>query len=336
MKPIIPFALLGALLAVGAADAAATDPVGYITHNIAGGTVASPGFTFVSSTLVNADAFAGASTNNPSGTAVISAAGLPAGLDSSYYVEISSGASEGWWSTVVSVAGTDVTVADNFPAGLAVGTTFTIRKHQTLKGLLGSNAPGLDTGLSLDDADEVQLLNPATQVAAAYFYAVVADGAPADGWYSAAGNPSDNVVIEPGSSALVKRKFGAAKTFTSSGSVKVTKTQVDIFPGDNWVSTMRATGVTIGAMNLDTGNTATGVQRGVDLSVDELQITGLDQITKAFFAADPVLAPGFSGWYDGGGNDSNATLLLEDQGALVKRKLASPAIWTVPAQPIAP
>lgn len=337
MKPIIPFALLGALFAVGTAfGAAATDPVGYITHTIAGASGSIPGTSFVSSTLVNADAFAGVSTNDPSGgTTVTVGSALPAEVTGSglYYVEIKSGANEGWWSTVTAVSGTGpttVTVNDNFPAGLGVGAQISIRKHQTLKGLFGANLAGLDPGLSLDDADEVQLLNPATQGASAYFYAIVADGAPVDGWYDSGGNPADDVVIEPGSSALVKRKQPGDLTFASSGSVKVTKTQVDIFPGDNWVSTMRATGVTLGAMNLDTGNTATGVQQGSDLSVDEFQIVS-GTSAAAYFAADPIATGGFTGWFDGGGNPANDVLLPEGQGALVKRKFAAPAIWTVPA-----
>ncbi len=342
MKPIIPFALLGALLAVGAADAAVTDPVGYITHAIAGGTVASPGFTFVSSTLVAADTFAGASTNSLAGGTTVSAPGIPAGLGADYYVEIKSGPSEGWWATLSgpptgpSVAGT-ATVTSPFPAGLGVGTVFTIRKHQTIGGLFGANKPGLDPGLDLDSADEVQVLDNSTQNTSAYFYALAADGAPVDGFYDGGGGDANGVVIEPGASVLIKRKFGGPTSFVSNGSVKVTKTQVDIYVGDNWVSTMRATGVTLGAMGLDTGNTSTGVERGVDLNVDEFQLIAADgATTNAYFAADPVAAPGFAGWYDGGGADKNSLLIAEGQGGNVKRKFAGSAIWTVPAQPIAP
>jgi len=323
-------------MAFGAATAYTT-PVGYITATIAGVVGGAPSSdTMVAATLVNASVFTGVSSNDPSSTHEISTTGtLPSGLNSTYYVEITSGVQEGWWSTVASVTGSTITISDAFPSGLAIGTTFTVRPHQTLKGLMGANAAGLITGTDLS-ADEVQILNPATQNVSAYFYATDADLAGTGltaGWYNSSGDPSDTAVIEPGTSVLVRHKAAGNLSLVQSGTVKTTKTQVDVFVGDNWVAPMLATGTTLGTCNLNTGNTATGVQQGFDLSVDELQLTNLLQATSAYFAIDP--SSGYSGWADASGNPSDSIAIPADQGAVLRRKFASPAIWTAPSQTIA-
>ncbi|MBP7950866.1 MAG: hypothetical protein KA004_14540 [Verrucomicrobiales bacterium] len=328
-------ASLAALMSGAVAQTSAvTDPVGYITENITGGP-ATGAFTLIAPSLVTKTEFAGASSNAPSASLISTTATLPAGLNDGYFVELKGGAQEGWWSTIQSVTGGDITVQGTFPAGLAVGQQFMIRKHQTLGSFLGANSAGIDPGLSLDDADEVQLLDGATQVVAAYFYALAADGAPADGWYDASGNASDNEIIPPGNSVLVKRKQAGDKSFIQVGHVKTTKTQIGIWQGDNWVTPMLATGGTLGSLNLDTGDLATGVQRGVDLNVDEFQLINTNQSVSAFFAADPIQA-GVTGWYDSGGNPADATLVAENTGAIVRRKVNQTAIWTAPAQVIAP
>ena len=119
MKPIIPFALLGALLAVGAADAAATDPVGYITHDIAGNVAALPtgADTYLGPVLTNPVDYAGITTVDPSGlTTLTFASGVPATFDGTCYLEITSGTQEGWWSQIVSSTATTIVIADAVPA----------------------------------------------------------------------------------------------------------------------------------------------------------------------------------------------------------------------------
>jgi hypothetical protein len=190
----------------------------------------------------------------------------------------------------------------------------------------------------LDDADEVQTLNPSTGTVTGYFYAAAADvgGDPAlVGWYTGAGAPAGDVVIEPGVALQIRHKINTTLQLVSVGYVKKTKTQVDLVQGDNWVTPMRATGVTLAASGLDTGVITTGVDQGTSLDdADEVQFLNPDQSVTAYFAASFAEA-GANGWYSGAGADANATNIAEPIGVIVRRKVSSPAIWTVPAVTIA-
>jgi hypothetical protein len=300
MKPIIPFALLGALLAVGAADAAATDPVGYITHTINGS-----GETYLSPTLVQPTVFAGQPNANPSSSATITfAGGVPVGLDGSYVLEITDGPSEGFWSTVVSSTATSITVNDALPAGLAANVGVSVRKHSTVGTFLGLNSPSLVDFDGEKANDEVQLLDPVTQGTGAIVWvtgANLADPEYPDGaWFdlvlSAVAN---DYVIEPGTAIRIKR-VGSSATFVSSGNVKITDTQVDLFQNFNWIGTPLATGGTLNGM---TFNTQLVKFDGESPTYDELQFLRPSQGIDPFAAID-----------DGVGGSTMFDLVLSEDG----------------------
>lgn len=283
MKPIIPFALLGAFFAVGAAKAASTDPVGYITHTINGS-----GETYISPTLVQPNEFVGVSSADPSGSTIISfSGGVPAVFDGSYVLEITSGASEGFWSTIVSSTTTSITVADSLPLGLGASVSVAVRKHSTVGSFLGANAPGLVDFDGEQANDEVQLLDPLTQATGAIVWvtgANLADPAyPNGAWFdlvlSAVAN---DTVISPGTSIRIKRNGGSA-TFVSSGSVKVTDTQVDLFQNFNWVGTPLAAGGTLASMNFSSQLVQFD---GESPNYDELQFLRSSQAVDPFAAVD--------------------------------------------------
>ena len=340
MKKYTPLLLAAATSGMGYGQTTAyTTPVGYISAKIA-----ASGETFIASTLVAPDSFAGVTTNDPSGIkAVTIASTLPVDVSPlAFYLEITSGANEGWWSTITALTGsTTITTNDTLPSGLAVGTKIAVRAHQTLKGMFGANSAGLVTGIDLN-ADEVQLLDPITQKITAFFYASQTDingasltGQISPGWFDGSGAPSDNVVIVPGSAVKVVHKAPGNLSLVVAGAVKTTKTQIDIYQGTNFVAPMLAAGTTLGATNLDTGNINTGLKRGVDLSVDEIQLISTSQVVSPYFCADPVAAPGYSGFYDGAGVSFNSQFVPEWQGAIIIRKIPTPATWTAPAQVIA-
>ncbi|MCW1913127.1 hypothetical protein OJ996_06065 [Luteolibacter sp. GHJ8] len=249
MKPITSFALLAAIAAtIGAANAAATDPVGYITTTINANVSGTPAgsATFVAPSLVAPSDFAGASTASPSGgTTITFASGVPVGLDGASMLEITSGASEGWWTTVVSSTATTITVADAFPAGLAANTSVAVRKFNTLDSVFGANnSAGLTPFNGTTPADEIQILDPVTQAATAYIYV---GGA----WTNiVTEEPSGSAIIHPGTSVLVIHHANTALSLVTSGSVKTTKTQVDVYPSDNWLGQPNPTGGTLGTLTL--------------------------------------------------------------------------------------
>ncbi|MEK7953507.1 hypothetical protein [Luteolibacter soli] len=139
MKPIIPTALFGALLALGVANAATTTPVGYYSFDgKAGGNLFVPGF-------VNAPAFAGALTAASGTTLTVAANSLTANaynqgaVYKKFYAEITSGPNAGVVLDIVSNTTNVITLASSVASlGLSGTETITVRPHVTLKSSLAS------------------------------------------------------------------------------------------------------------------------------------------------------------------------------------------------------
>jgi hypothetical protein len=330
MKPITSFALLAAIAAtIGAANAAATDPVGYITHTVNANATA-PTLTLIAPSLVQPDVFAGASTASPSGgTTITFASGVPTNLGAGHVLEVTA---SGWWSTVVSSTATTITVSDAFPAGLPANTAVGVRPHTTLDSFLGANAPGLNAIGGAGTNDEVQILNSSLpgQPLSAYAYVLTAAGVPQDGWYNLAdSSPAGSTVIEPGTGIIIKTNKTANFTFTSSGEVKTTPTQYDVFTGLNVIGSYQAAGTTFNGTNLQNSlNQLTGSNG----DYDELQVLTASQAINAYAA----LAPGVAGPQATVGSladssDAGALPFNEGTGALVKRVIAPSTITLPPA-----
>jgi hypothetical protein len=338
MKPIIPFALLGALLAVGAADAAVTDPVGYITVSIVGA-----GETYISPTLVEPDVFSAASSVTPSGGSVITftpTSGVPAGLDNSYVLEIKS---SGWWATVVSsdaALGT-ITVNSPFPASLPASTQVAVRKHSTLATFMGNNAPGLTTFNGVDPSDEVQILDASAvpQSVTTFGYVSGPDLAdplyPNGAWFNLAASAVDNnFVIEPGTAIRIKRVGATTLSFVVDGEVKTTPTQVDLFSNFNWVGTGIAA---LGTLNSNAFNSQLIQFDGVNPNYDELQILRPNQNGSPFAAILDGVTPTSTTMFDLANSvDAGTEPFKEGTGVIINR-IGNPAsVITLPGSTVAP
>lgn len=316
MKPIIPFALLGAFFAVGAAKAASTTPVGYITVPIEGNTSASASgaYTLVAASLVKPVTFAGATSSAPSGSSFVFASGVPTDLDGTYLLEIASGPNEGWWTTVVSSTATGITVADAVPAGLLSGTQVSVRKFSTVADVFGANSLGLTTG-DQADFDFIEILNPVDQSTKAVIYF--------GGWLDLASEaPADSEIIYPGSAVRIVRMRSTPLSLVISGEVKTTKTQVDLFESETWVGQNSAIGASFGELGL--GSTI--------LSTDEVVLYGADGGSGQ--AAVSYVAFGGEMLDLGSEAPSNGVVVGEGSGFLLKRPAGSPSTITFPAQPI--
>lgn len=333
------YSLLAAALACGMAQAAATaytTPVGYITHTVAPTVIGEYTFadSYLSPSLVNASKFAGQSDASPSGGATITFTGgvptLVANLD---VLEITEGAQEGWWSTVVSHTATSITVADNFPASLPTNTKIAVRSHSTIHSFLGNNNPGLIPFDGVNQSDEVQLLNPATQVSVAIGWVTGVDlgdpNYPDGAWLELSQSViANDFVIEPGTSVLVRRYDDTPKSFTSTGTVKTTKTQVDLFPSYNWIGTQLAAGSTFGGMNF---HTSLNPWDGVSEDYDFLQLVRVNQTADGFAAVD-----------DGGlmmiktSDSTNADTepFVEGTGAIIVRTGNPSSTIVIPGTPV--
>jgi hypothetical protein len=336
MKTKITYSLLAAAAACGFVQAqttAYTTPVGYITIGIAAN--GSSADTFISASLVQPTEFAGASSASPSGlTTIIFTGGVPTTFNGLNVLEITEGASEGWWSTVVSSTSTSITISDAFPAGLPAATKISVRKHNTLKSFLGNNAPGLIDYDGENPSDEIQILDASTQQAKSYVWLTPATSETPDGiWFGLLESAdATDAVIEPGSAVLVRRIGASPLSFVTSGTVKTTDTQVDVYPSFNWVGTQIAAGSTLNGMGF---NTQLNVFDGESLDYDEFQFILPSQVAVPYAAVDDGIG-GFTMYNLAESEDAAITSFAEGTGAIIVRTGNPASTLTVPGTVVAP
>jgi hypothetical protein len=320
MKTSISYSLIAAAMACGFANAqttAYTTPVGYITANILPNVSNSESgsATFIASSLVQPAVFAGAAVSSPSGGNVITfSGGVPALLDSTYVLEISDGAQQGWYSAITSsgsAIGTTITVMDAFPASLSASVTVTVRKFTTIQNVFGDNSPGLGA------TDEIQVLDPATQVASVVIYA--------GGWFDqVTEEPAGGVIIYPGTAVKVIHRDNTTLSVVSSGEVKTTSTQVDVFDNDNWLGQPNPTGGTFGTMQLATQVLTTDFVNLI--KPDE----GTGQPTESFQSVSNVMYNIVTE------EDATTQPVSQGNGYLLSRASGGSTTITIPAQVVAP
>jgi len=327
MKPITSFALLCAFAAV--AQGAVTDPVGYITHDIAGD-VATGADTYLGPVLTKPVDFASETTVSPSGlTTLTFAGGVPTGLDGSSYLEITSGTQEGWWSQIVSSTATTIVISDEVPS-LTGNVTVKVRKLVTVGDFLGDNLPGL--GDDSGQPDEVVLLDPVTQVGKTIVYSVPPNTSPADWVDFVSYESASGDYIFPGT-AIVIRNYGAPKSFVSTGSVKTGATQVDVFPGDNLIAFPYAVGNTFNASNI-----ALQIVDDTNPVPDEVIALSAEQVGTTYVASNTAPSgPPVNEMVDFVTyNPEGLTVILEGSGLVFRRSAeVDGSTLTFPAQVIA-
>jgi uncharacterized protein (TIGR02597 family) len=342
-------ALLFAVAAGANAQTAVTDPVGYITMNVyGGGTANNPRFTIVSPTLVNKVDFAGAIatvdtagskltfTGNPLTAGAFNQVDIGGVNYPKYYVEVTSGPSEGAWRNITANTAGDITLASNFPAAVVAGATVKIRKHVTINELFGAtNSAGLNGNEDAAQADEVIVLAPGAPPVS-YFYIPTAGF---EGWYDLIGTPSGEIPISPDKGLLISRKVTGTASFVRVGHVKTGKTTLNFKEGYNVMPVTLATGLELGDSQLFTGSLATGIKADFDAAIADnvivLSNTGAAPATY-FYVNDPGPPP-FVGFFDLLGNDANGVVIPEGSGALLLRQAGLGAFdYTAPAQVIAP
>ena len=338
MKTSISYSLIAAAMACGFANGqttAYTTPVGYISSTVNTQSGAS-NLTLVGPSLVQPTVFAGASTVTPSGGSVVTfLSGVPTTLGSLYVLEITSGPSEGWWSTVSSSTATTITVNDAFPAALPAGTTISVRLHNTIQSFLGENTPNL---IPFDGStgDEVQILNPDQSIISIAYIPASVTGAPTDDWYNLATSAlADDQVIEPSSAVIIKSSRLTNSTFVSTGTVKTTKTQLDVFPGLTLVAQPAAAGATFNGMSFQTSLIPLNAE-GSNTNYDELQVLNPDQSIVQYAALDPALL-GFATVANlADSSDAGSTNFAQGTGQIIKRTDNPASTITIPGAVVAP
>jgi len=325
MKPIIPFALLGALLAVGAANAASTDPVGYVSlGNTAGGgapAVAAGSEVTISVPLLRAADFTGTATS-ASGTTVNVTQALTAGAYNApatgdpYVLEISSGALSGVVVPIASNTANSITVVlngENLDT-LAAGSSFSIRRAWTLSSFFAGNT--LPDNVQLAAFDVQPGVNNSANPLYIYF---------GGSWFNgASGYPADNVILYPGESfVLINGTATNIASLTVTGDVPTSNSRIQLFkdgaaaqdtrvsyftPTDEVIGQAGFVGLTDNDALLAFNNSAAGVNKS---------------------ASQTVIYFGGS-WFDGAsGTDVTNTFKLKGGEGYVFRRAGAAPVGTV-------
>jgi uncharacterized protein (TIGR02597 family) len=333
--------LTGALLVAATgcyAQTAVTDPVGYITINVAG-TAAATTYSAIAPTLVNKVEFSGVVTAISGDGKTLSLTGLTASaFGPNFWLEITNGTGEGAWTNIVSNSATGITVSDAMTTFVTAGTTtIKVRQHVTIAQFFGANnTAGLQGGADPGQADEVVFLGD-RGVASQNVTVFYDPGAP--GWFNGDFAAADNLAIEPGVGMLIARKAHSNTSFVQVGHVKTGKSMTSVLQGptaadfgENVIGVRSAVGVTLAASNLFTGNNATGVRGGDDPGLADEVIQFVGGAPKTYFFDTTANA-----WSDGDFAPAGSVVLAEGTGIyLIRKQAVGDFVWTAPAVTIAP
>ncbi len=333
-KTVALIAAISCLVVPAFGQSVATDPVGFVTVNVAAGSAASPTLSLVSPTLMQPVEWQGAIATI-SGT-TITVAGTPwtngqFGTNGQYFIEVASGASAGAWTDIQSSTTNGLTTLDSLSAFAAQNTTIRIRKHTKLTDFVGvNNSAGLKGAASLAAADEVLVYDGANSTT--YWYYDASDAQGPAGWYDSGYQPATNVVIAPHEGVVVRRKGTTPVGFVAMGSVKTGNTFFPIKAGINVLGTVSAKGLTLATSGLYTGNATTGVKGASALAAaDEITIFSGGGST-VYWYYDASDAQGPAGWYDSAYASAGAVPIVAGSAIVVNRKAPGAAFnWPMPS-----
>lgn len=339
--------MLAAATQTSFAQTATTDPVGFITATVQGGSASVPKYTLISPTLVKPVSWQGKVT--AFGASSISVAlgswiaGQFDGANGKYYVEVISNSTvtvptPGSWADILTTTNSTITTNVDLSGTLAVGASIRIRAHMTLNDVFGANnsAGLLGSATDASAADEVFIYSGSTP--AGYFYFTGGFGYSA-GWYDSEFNAiapiGAAVAIAPSNGVVVKRKTAGNVSIVVSGAVKTGNTSFPVYNNYNFLGTISAAGLTLNSSGLYTGNAATGIKpSAIDAtSADEVTIyTGSTSASYFYYNGGLGYA---DGWYDSAFNATSpiggSVNILPGTSFVIRRKGGGPFVWSAPA-----
>jgi hypothetical protein len=208
-----------------------------------------------------------------------------------------------------------------------------------LKDFVGANLPGLSQvdGVNPNPPDEVQIFDPTTQSTKSAAFVTTGAGVGADGWYDLGSQLSlDDEPIYPGTSVKVRRFAASALSFTSSGTVKLTNTEVDIYPRANWVGQTLAIGTDLDGLGIASQINQEDGDPQTTPFADQLEV--LNPTTQATTVNVALAATLGGGIFDVGSQaPSGTTAIPEGTGLIISRDPTAPASTIVmPKQIVTP
>jgi hypothetical protein len=248
------------------------------------------------------------------------------GANGDYYLEFASGLTVDIEDTVVATK--TLTLPGDLRTVLAVGDVYRIRKHYTLTDVFGvNNDARLQGGRRFGSADNVVLLDAATQKNTLYFYYTLPGSV---GWYRGDLAPAVNVTIYPEQGITVTRKVAGDVTVYLTGVTKTGMTWAPISKGQNLVSTLKTVkNLKLSELNLVTGNPATGLAGGMNVSAADNLIIPTPSGSVVYFYYNVA---GSQGWYDGTLHPAGSVEIPAGSAFYIKRKAPGSFDWVIPAE----
>jgi hypothetical protein len=249
--------------------------------------------------------------------------GIPA------YVEFDNGATADIADTAA--ASQSLILAGSVSGLVSSGDAYRIREHSTIATLFGANnEAGLTAGSTAARADNILLLDPATQRTTTIFYL---SNATTHGWALADRSALvPNCIIYPEQGIIVRRIGLSDAHLYNYGLVRTGPARVPVYPGYNLVGTAKSlSSVPLEALNLYTADMATGLHAGTTANTaDNLLIIQPNGAAATYFYAD---VPGvYQRWLDTGRHAAVNVQVSPGTVFIIKRQHPAPFMWTIPGE----
>lgn len=316
---------------------ATTDPVGFITLNVAGtGGAGTTALSFKGLGLTRPVDYQGSAETVGTNTLTDNEATWTDnqfnGGAGAYYAEVTSGPGAGTTYDISATAAANktITLVQNLATGVANGVTFRIRKHWTIGSIFGANDESGLQGGTATTADQIRIYNGTGYDT--YFYST--DAAVGTGWRKADGSSTNQVdaVVYPEDGLLVSRQQASPVNVILMGAVKTGQSSFPILAGLNIISNPYAAPMTLGSSNLYTGNPATGVVAGSASTADEVRLYNGSTYETYYYSGGGIFG---TGWRKNGAGAADQAGVQVPVGAsiLITRKAASNFDWVSPQHP---
>jgi hypothetical protein len=238
----------------------------------------------------------------------------------------------GWMADIAGTAsGQSLSLAGSISGVVAPGDAYRVRQHFTIASLFGTNnETGLKPGLNPSQADTILVTIPQTQQTMTIFYF---SNTTAQGWYRADFSPAADQVVYPEQGIMVRRIVPGDVNLYVCGPIKTGVTVAPVEPGFNLVGTLRSLSpMTLNSLNLYTGDPATGLASGLNLTVsDNLLIVRPDGSTSSYFYFKDN--KGNESWLDSLFNPAGNTPVPAGSAFFIKRQSVNGSFnWLIPAE----
>ncbi len=289
MKPIYPFALLGALLAVGAASAATTTPVGYETLTLAPGQ-----YNLIGVRLFNPQVATGVFESSTATTLVDNEANFTLDSEKSYIVELSGGATV----TTLGSGFSGTTISGLNGITSAYETSYVVREATTIASVFGAaNEAGLASSPNADPTEADLILIPSDTGFVRVFYSTFSDDPAFSGWLDAdTFDQASGVVIHPSEGLFVQTSVSTSSiNLTITGEVKKTPTAYVASSNFSLLSSVYPAGATLESSGLQ--SFVQGSANADPTEADIILLPAAGGFTRAFYSTYTD-DPAFTGWLD--------------------------------------